>query len=249
MISAKPNMPIATATKPMPSVSSDMPKLKRATPEFTSVPTRPSSSPSTIIAIALMSEPCASTTAAIRPSTISEKYSAAPNFSATSASGGANSAMRTVRDGAGEERADRRDGERRPRAALARHLVAVEAGDDRRRLAGQVHQDRRRRAAVLRAVVDAGQHDQRRDRRQREGHRQQHRDRRHRADAGQHADQRAEQHADEAVEEVERRSATPKPSARFARSSMVPPATCRCRCAGTYRQGTAGRSESAARAL
>src|SRR5207245_5352265 len=49
-----------------------------------------------IFAIALMSEPCASTVAAIRPSTISEKYSAGPNFSATSASGGANSAMITV---------------------------------------------------------------------------------------------------------------------------------------------------------
>jgi hypothetical protein len=34
---------------------------------------RPSSRPRMIIAIALMSEPCASTTAAIRPSTISEK--------------------------------------------------------------------------------------------------------------------------------------------------------------------------------
>ena len=46
--------------------------------------------------MALMSEPCASTTAAIRPSTMREKYSVGPNFSATSASGGANSAMTTV---------------------------------------------------------------------------------------------------------------------------------------------------------
>ena len=48
------------------------------------------------IAIALMSEPCASTTAAIRPSTISEKYSVGPNLSATSASGGAKSAITIV---------------------------------------------------------------------------------------------------------------------------------------------------------
>ena len=46
--------------------------------------------------IALISEPLASTTAAIRPSTISEKYSAGPNFNATSASGGANAATTSV---------------------------------------------------------------------------------------------------------------------------------------------------------
>ena len=73
-----------------------MPKAKRSTPELTSVPTRPSSRPRITIAIALMSEPCASTTAATRPSTISEKYSAGPNFSATSASGGANIATTSV---------------------------------------------------------------------------------------------------------------------------------------------------------
>ena len=40
--------------------------------------------------IALISDPWASTTAETRPSTIREKYSAGPNLSATSASGGAN---------------------------------------------------------------------------------------------------------------------------------------------------------------
>ena len=45
---------------------------------------------------ACSSEPLASTIDATRPSTISEKYSAGPNFSATSASGGANSAIRNV---------------------------------------------------------------------------------------------------------------------------------------------------------
>src|SRR2546422_3846508 len=87
-ISAVPNMPIATMTKPMPSESSGMLKVKRSTPELTSVPTMPSSRPKTTIAIALMSEPCASTVAATRPNTISEKYSDGPNLSATSASGG-----------------------------------------------------------------------------------------------------------------------------------------------------------------
>ena len=105
-------------------------------------------------------------------------------------------------DRAGEERADRRDRQRRAGAALARHLVAVEAGHHRGGLARQVDQDRRRRAAVLRAVVDAGQHDQRRGRRQVEGDRQQHGDGRHRADAGQHADQRADHAAEQGIEQV-----------------------------------------------
>jgi hypothetical protein len=69
-----------------------MSKLKRATPEFTSVPTNPSSRPSTIIAIALISEPPASTTAPINPSTISEKYSAGPNLNASSTIGSASAA-------------------------------------------------------------------------------------------------------------------------------------------------------------
>ena len=67
-------------------------------------------------------------------------------------------------DAAGEERTDRRGRERRTRPALTRHLVAIEAGHDRGRLARDVDQDRRRRAAVLRAVIDAGEHDQRGDR-------------------------------------------------------------------------------------
>ena len=49
-----------------------------------------------------------------RPSTISENFSAGPNLSATSASGGAATAITSVATHAGEERADRGGGERRP---------------------------------------------------------------------------------------------------------------------------------------
>ena len=96
MISAKPNTPMATMAKSMPSCSSGTPKSKRATPELTSVPTMPSSRPRMIIAIALGSEPEASTTAPTRPRHISEKYSAGPNLKATSASGGAKAASSSV---------------------------------------------------------------------------------------------------------------------------------------------------------
>ena len=60
------------------------------------MPTSANSRPRKIIAIALISEPYASTTAATRPSTISEKYSAGPNLNASSVSGGAKAAMMTV---------------------------------------------------------------------------------------------------------------------------------------------------------
>ncbi len=46
--------------------------------------------------MALSSEPEASTTAPIRPTTMSEKYSAGPNLKATSVSGGAKAARITV---------------------------------------------------------------------------------------------------------------------------------------------------------
>jgi len=55
---------------------------------------------------------------------------------------------------------------------------------------------------VLGAVVDAGQHDQRRHGRQRVRGRQQHRDGRDGADAREHADQRAQDAADQAVQQV-----------------------------------------------
>ena len=167
--------------------------MKRCMPEFTSVPTMPSSRPSTTIASDFTMSPCASTAAATRPISISEKYSGAPNLSAISASGGPNERDQQRADGAGEERADGRDRERRPGAALARHLIAVDAGHDRGGLARQVDQDGGGRAAVLRAVIDAGEHDQRADRRHAVGDRQQHRDGGERADARQHADQRAHQ--------------------------------------------------------
>ena len=96
MISPSPNTPIASATKLSPSAISGRSKVKRGVPVSTSVPTRPKSRPRTIMVNALSSEPLASATEATRPKTISEKYSAGPNSSATLASGGANSARITV---------------------------------------------------------------------------------------------------------------------------------------------------------
>ena len=96
MISPTPNTPIASTAKSMPSESALMSKVKRCAAVWPSVPTSPSSSPSTIMAMALTTEPCASTTAATRPSTISAKYSGAPNDCPTRASGGASVAITAV---------------------------------------------------------------------------------------------------------------------------------------------------------
>ena len=137
------------------------------------MPIRPSSIPSSTIASDLPTEPCASTTAAIRPSTSRLKYSTAVNFSASTESGTLSTRDDDGGDGAGEEGGDRRDGQGRAGAALLRHRMAVEAGDDRGRLARHVDEDRGGRAAILRAVEDAGQHDHRRGRLQAEGERQQ----------------------------------------------------------------------------
>lgn len=96
MISAKPNTPIATVAKPRPSASSGMLKAMREAPVSMSEPTIDSSRPNTIMAIAFSTEPLARTTAKIRPSTISEKYSAGPKASASFVSGAPRMAIKTV---------------------------------------------------------------------------------------------------------------------------------------------------------
>ena len=96
MISANPNTPIATVAKPSPSASSGILNAIRDAPVSISDPTIDSSNPNTIIAIAFNIDPFASTTAKIRPSTISEKYSAGPNASASLVRGAPSTAISTV---------------------------------------------------------------------------------------------------------------------------------------------------------
>jgi len=91
-----PNRPMAIGTKLTPSLMSAMPKVMRGTPELTSTPMRPTNTPTTIMAIALAGEPCASTTAPSRPSTMRLTVSTAVNFSANAASGRLSSAITTV---------------------------------------------------------------------------------------------------------------------------------------------------------
>ena len=156
------------------------------------------------MAIALGTEPLASTTANTRPSTISEKYSAGPNISATEVSGAPSAATSTVATEPAKNEpiaAIASAGPARPCFAIWWPSSVVTTEEDS---PGMLIRIDGGRAAILRAVIDAGEHDQRADRRQAEGDRQQHRDGGERADAGQHADQRADQRADQAQEDVHR---------------------------------------------
>src|SRR5437763_16816268 len=71
------------------------------------------------MAIALSNQPRARTTAAIRPHTISEKYSAGPDCSATAARGGAASAITSV---------ETQPAKNEPSAALQRDRAAGTCG-------------------------------------------------------------------------------------------------------------------------
>jgi hypothetical protein len=97
---------------------------------------------------------------------------------------------------------DRCDRKRRAGAALPRHLVAVEAGDHGSRFARNIDQHRGRRAAILRAVINACEHDQRADRRQAERDWQKHGDCRNGADARQYANERTDQRTKQAEADV-----------------------------------------------
>ena len=73
MISARPKRPTARDTKSSPPYSSRTPNVKRGTPVNPSCPMVPSSSPSTIIASALIADPLARAIEASRPRTTMEK--------------------------------------------------------------------------------------------------------------------------------------------------------------------------------
>ena len=165
-ISANANRPMVMATKPMPSISSGMLKEKRAMPELTSVPTMPSSRPRIVMQHGLEHRAARQRHGRDQAEHHQREILGGVELEREVGQRRREGGDDQRRDAAGEERPQRRDAQRRPGPALPRHLVAVEHGDDRRHLARQIDQDRGRRAAVGGAVVDAGQHDQRRHRRQ-----------------------------------------------------------------------------------
>ena len=103
-----------------------------------------------------------------------------------------------------DEGGDDGDAERGAALALLGQRKSVQTGHGVRRMARQIEQDRADRSAILGAVIDAGEHQDRRHRLHPEGQRQQNRNRRDRSHSRQHADQVADQHAEEAIHQVVR---------------------------------------------
>ena len=96
MISAKPNTPMATTAKPMPSDSSGMSNAMRDCAGFDVGADHRQQQAQQHHGERLEDRALASTTAKHRPSTISEKYSAGPNSSAIEVSGAPSAATSTV---------------------------------------------------------------------------------------------------------------------------------------------------------
>ena len=202
--SAMANTPIATTTKSMPPSSSDWPKMKRACAENRSVPIDVSHSPRNSAINPLINDGPDSRTTSARPRHISAKYSGDENCSANSATGGATSVssrMPTVPATNEAIAAMPSAGPARPLRAMAWPSMQVTTDDD---FAWDVEQDRGGRAAVFRAIINAGQHDDAAGRIHLERQRQQQRDRCRRAEPRQDADDGAEETSDEAPQQVVR---------------------------------------------
>ncbi len=94
-----------------------------------------------------------------RPATMRAKNSAGPNFSASEASGMATTTSATVASVPPTNEPMAAMPSADPARPWLRHLMAVDAGHDRGRLARHVDQHRGDGAAIHRAVVDGAQHD------------------------------------------------------------------------------------------
>ena len=118
-----------------------------------------------------------------RPNTIKPKYSAGPNSSASLVSGAPIAAMTSVATVPAKNEAMAAIPSAMPAWPLRAMACPSSVGDHRGGFARDVDQDRGGRAAVLGAVIDARQHDERAGRIDLEGERHQHGDGRDRADA------------------------------------------------------------------
>ena len=204
VISAMPKQPSATLIRPTPSARNGNCKVKRCEPLMTSVPTAPSSTPTSVIARPLRMLPGSDVAHADEAQQHQRAVVRRPEQE-----GHLGKRLRQRgQDDDGEAAADEAGNagreQRQSGLSLERHRVAVDAGDD---AAGvrDLHGDRAHAVAVLGAVVDAGQHDQRAAGGDRIGQRQQEADRRQRPEPGQQAHQGADGAADRAIHQVVQR--------------------------------------------
>ena len=158
-ISARPNNPMITGTKPIPSMSSIRPKVKRGKPRMGSMPTMARSRPKIPIISALTMDLPARPISRDSPSMIRAKNSTGPNSSAHRVSGPAASTRAIVANVPPMKEPMAAMAQRDPGPPLLGHRVAVQAGDGRGCLPGHVQQDAGDGPPVLRAVEERGEHD------------------------------------------------------------------------------------------
>ena len=145
----------------------------------------------------------------VRPRVIKEKYSGGPNFKPISARGGAISIRPEDADRAGNKGAEGGNPQGRAGPALAGHLIAVQAGDHRGGLPGNVHQDGSGGAAVHGPVINSGKHDDGGNRGHMKSRRQQKGDGRHGPEPRQDAHQGPDEDPDKAEQKVARAAGQP----------------------------------------
>ena len=159
-ISPRPKTPMLSATKFSPSAISGMSKVKRWVPVSTSLPTRPEQQAEHDHGEGLEQRAAGQRHRGHQPQHHQREVLRRAELERHVGQRRGRQHQQDGRDRAGEEGAQRGGGERRAGAALFGHLVAVDRRDHARTFARQVDQDRGGGAAVLRAVIDAGQHDQ-----------------------------------------------------------------------------------------
>ena len=206
-ISATPKSPMATARKLTPSPRSARPCVKRVKPDRWSMPTIATASPSDDHHQRFQHRSRPHVGEDDEAQDHQRELLGRPELQRQAGQQRGQQHQPEHAERPGNVGADGGDRQGRARAALAGHLVAVEAGHHRGRLTRDVHQDRRRRASVHRAVVDPRQHDDGGDGLHAERGREQDGDAAQRADPGEDAHDRAEHDAQRAVEEVHRREA------------------------------------------
>ena len=106
------------------------------------------------------------------------------------------------RNRTGKKGTDGCRGEGHTGPALTRHLITVERRNHRCRFARDIHQNRGSGTTVLRAIINARQHNQGGNGRQDKGNREQHGNRGRGSKPGQNADQGAEKNTGQTVQQV-----------------------------------------------
>ena len=156
--SVTPNSPMTTASSSMPADRSTDPNVNRSRPLTTSMPTAAIKKPECHHQDAFHRRAADHEERADDAEHHQREVLGRPEPDGDRGDGRSKERHDDDAQCASDERADRGDAQRRTRASLFRHLVAVNAGHDGRGFARDVQQDRGCRAAIHCAVEDRREH-------------------------------------------------------------------------------------------